>query len=138
MKSVKAAAGSFELFWISVNKGNLLQCERICQQRATVVTQMGLYGIKKAIVRTKGIRESEMENATEKRLSLALWVLGALMVAYGMNWNNNVVFVIGIVFVIGGYYLIRKRLKERLSTKGQGGTAGDGGDPKKDEAEHRA
>jgi hypothetical protein len=55
-----------------------------------------------------------MDDVKRKRLSFVMWIVGALLIGYGMNWGSNVAFVIGILVVIGGYMLIRERIKEHI------------------------
>ena len=38
-------------------------------------------------------------------------VFGVLGVAFGMIWENNAAFILGILGVVTGYLLIRRKLK---------------------------
>ena len=49
-----------------------------------------------------------------KWLLAVVCATGVGCVAYGMSFNNNVVFVLGLALVVAGYLVIRKRLKESL------------------------
>lgn len=50
----------------------------------------------------------------EKIITLLLCGIGICLVAYGMIWQENTVFLAGLPFVIGGYLFIRRKLKESL------------------------
>ncbi len=47
----------------------------------------------------------------EKPLAIISCILGVAAVAYGMIWEVDVLFMIGLFFIAGGYFIIRRKLK---------------------------
>ena len=49
-----------------------------------------------------------------KILITLICAIGVAAISYGMLWNNNLVFIMGLLCVIVGYLLVRKNLKASI------------------------
>jgi len=49
-----------------------------------------------------------------KLITLIICVFGIIALAYGLQRDDDAIFILGLLLVIVGYLLIRRRLKESI------------------------
>lgn len=52
-----------------------------------------------------------------KRLVAIMCAIGVGLVAYGIGFKNDPIFIIGLIVVVAAYLIIRKHLKDGLKGK---------------------